>query len=402
LLAILIINMNPLPNDRVASMASGSAPPAVGTGTSPINEKQMMLRLAFAKPNFLPIGYEPTALDVCCGRGKKNWRHQGNISFRRIIRIRVDSYISAPTKQDKSSIVVAIVDDIRLLGGKFLKQDDSGRWYDIGDSQARDKVGHSLRDQVTALSKQKDRKPASLPSSLSSSPQPSRKKPESTFGLSASFQTAPYISSATAEAPPAFTTATPMLSSSAAAAACRQDVDEFNINSRHPFISYQQAVSQRRSEPSLPSALASLLSNSFTKRPSMGLDEHVAHGLDLLEPMDDLRLLPTPTTTSMSMMHHRLFNRGASFADAMEQGRVRLEPNFQQPLDASVEPTPIEQMLHHQKEQADMKRQKNSLAANFQPLPADDANQAQLLYPSFQSNNNINSNHSNMMFPPYE
>jgi hypothetical protein len=484
------MNTLPNPNDltRLVDSSINGPSDTVTTTTPPMNEKQMMLRLAFAKPNFLPMGYVPTALDVCCGRGKKNWRHQGNIAFRKIIRIRVDSYISAPTKQDKSSIVVAVVDDLRLLGGKFIKQDDTGRWYDIGDSQARDKVGHSLRDQVTALSKQQkiDRKVApagagasALSSSSSPASSPSRTKiPESSklaaaaAAATAQAAQAPLSLSPSRSAPASFfTNAASVLTStsaslpppSAAAATTssyRQQqqqqqggtmMDDYNVNPQHPFITYQQAVSQRRSEPCIPSSISALLSNSFSKRPSMGLDEHVTHGLDLFEPgaMDDLRLLPT--TASMMQHHHRHrggsvgdggvvnpYHRGGgggpvpvfSFVDAMEQGRVRLEPNFHQPLDASVEPTPIEQMLryqhHHQQKQGGGVQQgeqqkdnttntatamrKSTLAANFEPLPdtaqqaaADAANQqaAQqlLMYQSFLNNNN-NNNNNNMTFPP--
>jgi hypothetical protein len=467
--------MNPLPNNPndIAGIASAASASAPGSGTvdltTPINEKQMMLRLAFAKPNFLPMGYVPTALDVCCGRGKKNWRHQGNISFRKIIRIRVDSYISAPTKQDKSYIVVAIVDDLRLLGGKFLKQDDNtGRWYDIGDSQARDKVGHSLRDQVTALSKHKDRKLAPVASALSSSSSPSsspsrKQPPESTLQLAAAAagpaQAPPRPLSASLSAPAslfanmtaahqASTASTGVASMpSTTTSSYRQKgggmMDDYNVDP-HAFITYQQAVSQRRSEPCIPASTISslLLSSSFAKRPSMGLDEHVTHGLvDVLEPaqMDDLRLLPTASSMMQRFNppHHQRGGGGTippfSFVDAMEQGCVRLEPNFHQPLDASVEPTPIEQMLlHHQQQRqkqqqgvqqqeqkdnnntASSNRQQKStlLGANFEPLPDAQAEavaanlqaqQQQFLYQSFLNNinNNNNNNNNSNNFPPF-
>jgi hypothetical protein len=66
----------------------------------------------------------------------------------------VNRYIDAPSKNDKTLVVISIVDEVRAEGGRFLKDDIYGRWYDIGDAQARDKVGHSFRDQVTALNRQ--------------------------------------------------------------------------------------------------------------------------------------------------------------------------------------------------------------------------------------------------------
>lgn len=102
----------------------------------------------------LPVGYEPRSRDVCCGRGKRNWNHEGNVWFRNLIQANVDRYIFAPTKTDKTAVVVSVVEQVRSEGAFFVKQDDdSGRWYDIGDTQAREKVGHSLRDQVTAQKK---------------------------------------------------------------------------------------------------------------------------------------------------------------------------------------------------------------------------------------------------------
>jgi hypothetical protein len=81
------------------------------------------------------------------------------VHFRNVIRWNVNRYIDAPTKNDKTLVVISIVDEIRAQGGRFLKDDIYGRWYDIGDAQARDKVGHSLRDQVSAMNRQNNTKP---------------------------------------------------------------------------------------------------------------------------------------------------------------------------------------------------------------------------------------------------
>ena len=119
-----------------------------------VGSQDLSLRGGVA-PEELPKGYHPRSSDVCCGRGKKNWRHHGNATFRRLIHTNVSAYMEATSKHDKTLVVKSIVDIVRSNGGRFLKQANDGRWHDIGDSQAREKVGHSLRDQVTALSKQK-------------------------------------------------------------------------------------------------------------------------------------------------------------------------------------------------------------------------------------------------------
>jgi hypothetical protein len=80
----------------------------------------------------LPPDYQPTGLDVCSGRGKTNWRHNGNVHFRNLIQTVVQHYIDAPTRNDKSAIVVKIVEDMRSFGCQFLKQNRQGLWIDIG------------------------------------------------------------------------------------------------------------------------------------------------------------------------------------------------------------------------------------------------------------------------------
>jgi hypothetical protein len=109
------------------------------------------------KRKSLPPGYSPTEMDVCCGRGKCNWNHPGNIKFRNLIQSSVELYTLAPTKSKKTAVVVSLVDGIRAQGGCFLKQNSSGNWFDIGDQQARDKVGHSLRDQANSQARQKNK-----------------------------------------------------------------------------------------------------------------------------------------------------------------------------------------------------------------------------------------------------
>ena len=118
-------------------------------------------------PTTLPDGYEPRGRDICCGRGKRNWNHAGNVYFRQLVQANVDRDLDAPNKTGKTSVVLSIVEQIRQDGAYFVKQNAEGKWYDIGDTQAREKVGHSLRDQVTALKKGQKK---------SLSPQPSTKQ----------------------------------------------------------------------------------------------------------------------------------------------------------------------------------------------------------------------------------
>jgi hypothetical protein len=77
--------------------------------------------------------------------------HVGNRRFRVVVALNLGRYISARTRADKSLVVNSIVEQIREaspLGG-FVKQDRDGYWHEIGTAQAREKVGHTLRDCVT-------------------------------------------------------------------------------------------------------------------------------------------------------------------------------------------------------------------------------------------------------------
>ena len=109
------------------------------------------LRSSGLGPEELPKGYTPRPADVCCGRGKKNWRHHGNASFRQLIHSNVPAYMEATTKHDKTLVVKSIVDIVRSNGGRFLKQGNDGGWYDIGDSQAKEVSIIILNKQWTSL-----------------------------------------------------------------------------------------------------------------------------------------------------------------------------------------------------------------------------------------------------------
>ena len=107
-----------------------------------------------SKPIALPKGYIPSDNDVILGKGKKNWHHQGNIRFRQLTRSQVKAYQKYPEKEDRDQIIRNIIQEVLVRGGRFVRQNEDGDWFDIGEGQARDKVDHSLRDQVYVQSKQ--------------------------------------------------------------------------------------------------------------------------------------------------------------------------------------------------------------------------------------------------------
>ena len=102
----------------------------------------------------LPPNYQPTDLDVCCGRGKVSWHHAGNVAFRSIMQDNCERYDGASGKIGKTLVITSIVAELQGKGYKFIKKNNAGNWYDIGDAEFREKVAHGLRDQVNLKSKE--------------------------------------------------------------------------------------------------------------------------------------------------------------------------------------------------------------------------------------------------------
>lgn len=96
--------------------------------------------------------------DIVCGRGKGCWNHPGNQMFQTIIHASVERYSGSKSKNEKSLVVASIVEGLCNSGSRFVKEDKkTGGWYDIGQTQARDKTGHAIRDYMMNRSKREAR-----------------------------------------------------------------------------------------------------------------------------------------------------------------------------------------------------------------------------------------------------
>lgn len=98
----------------------------------------------------LAIDFVPTADDVICGRGKKCYNHIGNELFRRRVVSMLGEYRKTRSKLEKSKVLSDVVEQVRQnspLGG-FVKQDETGRWYEVGDFLAREKTSQAFRDAL--------------------------------------------------------------------------------------------------------------------------------------------------------------------------------------------------------------------------------------------------------------
>jgi hypothetical protein len=104
-----------------------------------------------------PLGTDflPGEYDVVCGRGKGSYNRPGNRHFREIVRAHVAEYLSSKSKLDKSLILNRIIEQVRAQNGGtalFVKERaKDGAWFEIGDDQAREKVGHAIREAVGTI-----------------------------------------------------------------------------------------------------------------------------------------------------------------------------------------------------------------------------------------------------------
>ncbi|GAX25189.1 hypothetical protein FisN_16Hu027 [Fistulifera solaris] len=100
---------------------------------------------------------EPHEHDVLCGRGGHSNNHKGNKNFREMVEGFKKEYIGL-IKMDKTKLAEYIVDAWRDQDppGRFLKKDEAGKWYEVGDDIARGKTSQALREKKPTKGKRFD------------------------------------------------------------------------------------------------------------------------------------------------------------------------------------------------------------------------------------------------------
>jgi hypothetical protein len=101
----------------------------------------------------LPASFQPTNLDVVCGRGKGSYNRPGNRRFRAIVQQHTEEYKAARSKLDKTMVLNRIMDRVQAQNSgntMFLKVGKDGLFTVISDDNAREKVGHAIRESILA------------------------------------------------------------------------------------------------------------------------------------------------------------------------------------------------------------------------------------------------------------
>lgn len=95
----------------------------------------------------LPLDFMPAPYTVVIGKSKNHSTVVGNQRLRVLATASLSKYSGAKTKKEKSSIVSSLVKAVRdaCPVGAFVKFQD-GRFWDVNDHVAREKVGYVLRD----------------------------------------------------------------------------------------------------------------------------------------------------------------------------------------------------------------------------------------------------------------
>eukprot|EP00980_Cylindrotheca_fusiformis_P021047 scaffold8060_cov110-Cylindrotheca_fusiformis.AAC.5 len=105
---------------------------------------------AKVKKTPLPANFVPQPYSVLIGRGKACTNAIGNRRLQVLASSYLEDYNNASTKMEKSVIVSKIVDSIREACpvGAFIRH-EGGRWWEVDDVSAREKVGTMIRDLLS-------------------------------------------------------------------------------------------------------------------------------------------------------------------------------------------------------------------------------------------------------------
>jgi len=109
---------------------------------------------------------KPGPYDIVCGRNSGAYNSTGNVRFRVTIEANLNRYTKTRTKEEKTDVIKSIVMMLQTrVGARFLKKetvrrkDGLPRYTVMNDKQAREKVGHAIRDLVLTVTRKSKEDP---------------------------------------------------------------------------------------------------------------------------------------------------------------------------------------------------------------------------------------------------
>jgi len=123
-----------------SSLAAGTFQNDVCTHAASSGKDRKAIRM-------LSPDFQPTAYSVIFGRGAECFNSTGNRRFRATAELFLEEYSNATTKAEKSGIVSRLIEIVREASpeGSFIRS-GNGRWWEVSDAVAREKVGAQMRD----------------------------------------------------------------------------------------------------------------------------------------------------------------------------------------------------------------------------------------------------------------
>eukprot|EP00547_Thalassionema_nitzschioides_P009313 CAMPEP_0194229794 /NCGR_PEP_ID=MMETSP0156-20130528/44075_1 /TAXON_ID=33649 /ORGANISM="Thalassionema nitzschioides, Strain L26-B" /LENGTH=203 /DNA_ID=CAMNT_0038962353 /DNA_START=864 /DNA_END=1472 /DNA_ORIENTATION=+ len=102
---------------------------------------------------------QPGKYDVISNcRTQKSFEYVGNRRFRLMVENHAIRYEHTKSKLDRGIIVMSILETIQGAGGNFIRKrrKDSNLFETLSVAEAREKIGHALRDAIAAKSPKRD------------------------------------------------------------------------------------------------------------------------------------------------------------------------------------------------------------------------------------------------------
>lgn len=123
---------------------------------SPIQKKRRRIRKVHDPPVGQRVYVLLSDLDVGSARGAATNKHPGNIRYLKAKDRLQPEYLSESLPH-RTDIAQKLVDEVHAWGGRFLKKDNIGGWYEIHNSTARTKAAQALRETYTQEERAKKR-----------------------------------------------------------------------------------------------------------------------------------------------------------------------------------------------------------------------------------------------------